>query len=342
MKKRLSLKDIAKKLNVSVTTVSFVLNGKGKEKKISDEVIKRVQDYVEEINYRPNPVAQSLRTGKTKILVFMVEDISNQFFSRIARIIEDIAYERGYKVIFCSNENDDNRSLELIDLFYERQVDGFIIIPSPGIKKRVEILQQNVPVILFDRFFEDLQSNYAVINNEKSAHEATEHLIERDFKNIGLVTIASKQMQMAGRKDGYQKAISEANIKENILEIPFSSATKEEGRKEIRKYLESNNDLDALFFATNYLTQLGLEVLRDHFPNKINEIGILTFDDNELFRIYSPSISAVAQPLDEIGEELMRIMFELLDMKSPGSEIYQSVLDTRLVIRDSSAAKVKS
>lgn len=342
MKKRLSLKDIAKKLNVSVTTVSFVLNGKGKEKKISDEVIKRVQDYVEEINYRPNPVAQSLRTGKTKILVFMVEDISNQFFSRIARIIEDIAYERGYKVIFCSNENDDKRSLELIDLFYERQVDGFIIIPSPGIKKRVEILQQNVPVILFDRFFEDLQSNYVVINNEKSAHEATEHLIERDFKNIGLVTIASKQMQMAGRKDGYQKAISEANIKENILEIPFSSATKEEGRKEIRKYLESNNDLDALFFATNYLTQLGLEVLRDHFPNKINEIGILTFDDNELFRIYSPSISAVAQPLDEIGEELMRIMFELLDMKSPGSEIYQSVLDTRLVIRDSSAAKVKS
>ena len=342
MKKRLSLKDIAKKLNVSVTTVSFVLNGKGKEKKISDEVIKRVQDYVEEINYRPNPVAQSLRTGKTKILVFMVEDISNQFFSRIARIIEDIAYERGYKVIFCSNENDDKRSLELIDLFYERQVDGFIIIPSPGIKKRVEILQQNVPVILFDRFFEDLQSNYVVINNEKSAHEATEHLIERDFKNIGLVTIASKQMQMAGRKDGYQKAISEANIKENILEIPFSSATKEEGRKEIRKYLESNNDLDALFFATNYLTQLGLEVLRDHFPNKINGIGILTFDDTELFRIYSPSISAVAQPLDEIGEELMRIMFELLDMKSPGSEIYQSVLDTRLVIRDSSAAKVKS
>lgn len=342
MKKRLSLKDIAKKLNVSVTTVSFVLNGKGKEKKISDEVIKRVQDYVEEINYRPNPVAQSLRTGKTKILVFMVEDISNQFFSRIARIIEDIAYERGYKVIFCSNENDDKRSLELIDLFYERQVDGFIIIPSPGIKKRVEILQQNVPVILFDRFFEDLQSNYVVINNEKSAHEATEHLIERDFKNIGLVTIASKQMQMAGRKDGFQKAIFEANIKENILEIPFSSATKEEGRKEIRKYLESNNDLDALFFATNYLTQLGLEVLRDHFPNKINEIGILTFDDNELFRIYSPSISAVAQPLDEIGEELMRIMFELLDMKSPGSEIYQSVLDTRLVIRDSSAAKVKS
>ncbi|MEE3147960.1 MAG: LacI family DNA-binding transcriptional regulator, partial [Bacteroidota bacterium] len=133
--KRPSIKDIAKALNVSITTISFVLNGKGEERKISKEVIKKIEDYVEEINYRPNQVAQSLRTGKSKILVFMVEDIGNRFFAKIARIIEDIAYEKGYKVLFCSNENNDKRSRELIRVFHERQVDGFLIIPSPGIKK---------------------------------------------------------------------------------------------------------------------------------------------------------------------------------------------------------------
>ena len=120
-KKRPSLKDIAKRLDVSVTTVSFILNGKGKEKKISDEVINRVLAYVDEIKYRPNYVAKSLRTGKTKILVFMVEDIGNYFFARLARIIEDLAYEKDYKVIFCSNENKDQRSRELINIFYENR-----------------------------------------------------------------------------------------------------------------------------------------------------------------------------------------------------------------------------
>ena len=103
--KRPSIKDIASKLNVSVTTVSFVLNGKAKEMRISDEVTQKILDYIEEVKYTPNSLAQSLRTGKSNIIVFMVEDISNPFFARLARIIEVIADQKGYKVIFCSNEN---------------------------------------------------------------------------------------------------------------------------------------------------------------------------------------------------------------------------------------------
>ncbi|MEH6408556.1 MAG: LacI family DNA-binding transcriptional regulator, partial [Leeuwenhoekiella sp.] len=204
-KKRPSLKDIAAKLNVSITTVSFVLNGKGKEKKISDEVIKKILDYIEVINYKPNLVAQSLRTGKTKIIVFMVEDISNYFFAKLARIIEDIAYDKDYKVLFCSNENDDKRSRELIDLFYERQVDGFIIIPSTGIKDDIKgLINNNVPVVLFDRYFDDLQTNHVIINNEKASYEATQHLIENGYKNISFITTDVQQTQMLDRLKGYE------------------------------------------------------------------------------------------------------------------------------------------
>ena len=137
-KKPVSIRNIADELKISVTTVSFVLNGKAKEKHISKELTKKVLDYAKLINYRPNQIAQSLRTGKSKLLVFMVEDISNAFFSKLARIFEDIAYDKGYKVIFCSNENNDEKSNELITLFNFRQVDGFIIVPSPGIKDTIE------------------------------------------------------------------------------------------------------------------------------------------------------------------------------------------------------------
>jgi LacI family transcriptional regulator len=113
-----------------------------------------VLDYAKEVNFKPNQIAQSLRTVKSKLLVFMVEDISNSFLSKLARIIEDIAYEKVYKVIFCSNENDDEKSIELISIFKFRLVDGFIIVLSPGLKKTIEdLIEEKVPVVLLDRYF---------------------------------------------------------------------------------------------------------------------------------------------------------------------------------------------
>ena len=336
-KKRPSLKDIAKKLDVSVTTVSFILNGKGKEKKISDEVINRALAYVDEINYKPNYVAQSLRTGKTKILVFMVEDIGNYFFARLARIIEDLAYEKDYKVIFCSNENKDQRSRELINIFYERQVDGFIIIPSSGIKEDIEMLiANNVPVILFDRYFPELDTHYVVIDNRKATYEGTQHLVEMGFSNIGFITTDVAQTQMSDRLAGYSQAVAENSLIQYVLKIPFSETNTERGKKLFQEFLKKNPKMDAVFFATNYLTHTGLEVIKENHPHKVYELGIITFDDHDLFKIYSPSISAVAQPLEEIGKHLMKIMLGLLEGKQIAGSSSKVVLDTKLVVRESS------
>src|SRR5690606_16704683 len=112
--------DIARALGVSTTTVSFVLNGKAKEKRLSEALTKRVMDYVEEVGYKPNELAKSLRTGKTKIIGLIIEDISNPFFSNIARLIEEKAYSRGYRIIYCSTENDSRKALDFIGLFRDR------------------------------------------------------------------------------------------------------------------------------------------------------------------------------------------------------------------------------
>lgn len=338
--KRPSITDIAKALNVSITTISFVLNGKGEERKISKEVIEKIEKYAEKINYRPNQIAQSLRTGKSKILVFMVEDIGNSFFAKIARIIEEIAYKKDYKVLFCSNENNDSRSRELINVFRERQVDGFIIIPSAGIEKDIKnLIDAGKPVVLGDRYFEGLASHYVTINNYDASKNGTKHLIANNYKNIAFITIDTNQIQMLDRTKGYEDAVREAGLKSRVVKLPFEDINKGKGFGKIETLVAQDTDLDAVFFSTNYLTQGALEIIKNFNPILINKLGILTFDDNEFFRINTPSISAVAQPLHEMAEELMRIMFKLLKAKDKDIPLIQTVLDAKLIPRDSSRGK---
>tara|TARA_R110002050_G_scaffold261165_5_gene401149 strand:- start:552 stop:1592 length:1041 start_codon:yes stop_codon:yes gene_type:complete len=342
-KKRHSIKDIAKNMEVSVTTVSFVLNGKAEEKKISKAVTKKILDYVKKIKYKPNQTAQSLRTGKSKIIVFMVEDISNYFFAKLARIMEDIAYKKGYKVLFCSNENNDEKSIDLIDLFKDRQIDGYIIIPSEGIKSKIEeLIDERLPVILFDRYFPELDTNYVVVDNKEASYNATKHLIDNNFQHIGFVTTDVQQTQMMDRLNGYKEAINEAGLEENIIKTSLQDVNITNGGEEnnIKKFLEKTPQLDALYFATNYLALRGLKVLNEDFPDYINKLGIITFDDLDFFEIYRPTISAVSQPFSEIAQTLMNLMLSLLKNDIKASSITQIKLKTNLVIRNSSQKRI--
>ncbi|MFP5436570.1 MAG: LacI family DNA-binding transcriptional regulator [Bacteroidia bacterium] len=340
--KKISIKSIAEALNISPTTVSFVLNGKAREKHISIELTQKVLDYAKEVNYRPNPIAQSLRTGKSNILVFMVEDISNSFFSKLARMIEDVAYEKGYKVIFCSNENDDKKSEELISLFKFRQVDGFVIVPSPGIVSTIkELIEENIPVVLLDRYFPGVDCNSVVICNEEATYTATAHLIENGFKNIGFITTDSDQTQMEDRLGGYEKAVAESGLQSHVLKIPYIATGDSRSKTFIRSFLQDTDTLDAVFFATNYLAQTGLEVFKEDAPHLIHDLGIIAFDDNELFNIYDPTITAVAQPLQEISTELMKLLLPLLKRKDVKVGTKNILLSAALKIRESSAPKLK-
>lgn len=172
-KKANSIKTIAEELNVSITTVSFVLNGKAEEKHISSKMSQKILEYTKSINYKPNRIAQCLRTGKSKILVFMVKDISDRSFSKLARVFEDLAYENGYKVVFCSNDNDDIKSTELIDFYDLLQVDGFVFVSSSSTKYKIDqLIEEGKPVVLLE-----------------------ESLIKKSDGNLSLIEIANNLME---------------------------------------------------------------------------------------------------------------------------------------------------
>jgi Transcriptional regulators len=334
MKKRILISDIAKALGISVTTVSFILNDKAKEKRISEALTKRVLDYVKKVGYKPNELAKSLRTGKTKILGLIIEDISNPFFGNIARLIESKVYEQGYRIIYCSTNNDVEKAKELIQMFYDRQVDGFIITPSDGLEETVKQLQQNnIPVVLFDRYFPSLETDYVGADNFQGAFDASNHLCQQGYKRIGFVSLYSDQTQMKERSDGYMKAMDN-NKQQSFIQKIQMDASDEEAMEALREFI-CENRLDAVLFSTNYLAISGLKASRKF---DFAMPAVIAFDDHTVFKLVEPSITVVSQPIKDIAENLINIL--LLRLQGKIKATRKMVLPCELKVRESTKAKV--
>ncbi|MGM9478279.1 LacI family DNA-binding transcriptional regulator [Pedobacter sp. GSP4] len=336
--KRLSITDIAKQLGTSTTTVSFVINGKAKEKNISTALIEKVEQLVSELNYHPNTLAKSFRTGKTMTIGFIVDEIAQPFFSGIAKYIDEKASAFGYNILFSSTKNTKKRGGEVLKVFNERHVDAFIIALPNGLEKEVsEVIASDIPVVLFDRYIPGFESDYVLIDNEKSAADATSHLIDNGYGEIAFVTIETDQSQMLDRTKGYERAVGLAGLKPHIKRINYQD--KESSVAEIVQFLQNNKQIDAVVFACNYLTMDGLDALRQVNLKIGEDIAMVSFDDLEVLKYYLPSITAIAQPLEEIADRIMEIlMYRLSDNTDKGK--IKAILDTKLEIRDSSLVKI--
>jgi len=315
--KGISIKDIAQQAGVSPTTVSFVLNGKGKEKRISEQVSKRILKIATKLKYKPNQLARGLRTGKTKTIGLIVEDIANSFFSNVAKVVEDEADKYGYKVLFGSTEDNEEKAKGLLEVLRYRQVDGYIITPTLNLDKEIASLQK--PVVLMDRYFPDVTDfNYVVVDNFQGAFVAVSHMVEQGYKKVAIITTTSTQIQMQQRMDGFVAALKKHNLpagKNMIKRLPFD-LDRPGFTQEITKYLQNNKDLDAVFFATNYLGICGIESIRSLGLQIGTDLGMVSFDDHDIFRLLNPSITCVAQPVEEIGRRLIQLLIDEMDNNS--------------------------
>ncbi len=343
MKKRLSIVDIARELNISKTTVSFILNGLATEKRITDELVQKVLKYVEEVGYKPNSLAKSLRTGKSNTIGLMVEDISNPFFANIARLIEDKAYENGFKLSYCSTDNKTEKTREMLQMFRERHVDGYIIAPPEGLEQEItQLINEGFPVVLFDRYLAGVTTDYVVVDNFFSTYNATKHLInQNEYKNIAFISFTSAQAQLQQRLQGYKMAMSEHKMKCYIKEIVYQPDISLI-IKPILSFLKRNSFLDAVLFGTNHLGACGLRVIRDLGLSVPGDIAVVSFDDYEVFQLHYPPVTAIAQPIDKIADEIISLMVRRLRNPRPdGEETRSVILPTELFIRESSVKRKK-
>jgi len=315
--KKVSISDIARKAGVSVSTVSFVMNDKAVKMRISREVIEKVENVAREMGYRPNQLARGLRTGKTKTIGLIVENISNAFFAAMAKTIEDEAKKYDYKVVYCSTDNDETKARELISMLSQRQVDGYIITPTLNLAEEIRRLQaENKPVVLIDRYFPEHEEIPSVlVDNYAGVAEGMEFLISKGYERIGLVTIEADMAHMHDRLQAYYDTLRKHDMPQDrqlVRQVPYGYVH-EAALEEVEDFFTGNGkDCDALFFLTNYLGVLGIEAAKKLNIRIPADKAFLCFDDNDIFRLNTPTISVIKQPICEIGQQAMAALIERL------------------------------
>ena len=338
--KKTSLNDIAQQLGVSKTLVSLVLNGKAREHRISDEVCKKVENLAKELNYKPNQIAKGLRTGKTNTIGLMIADIANPFFGKLGREIEKEAAIHGYRVIFCSSDENAENSREQIEMLQQGQVDGFIIAPPANSENQILSLKRSkTPFVLIDRHFPDIETDYIVVDNVKASYEAVSHLISKGYRKIACITLNVHLNNMNQRVLGYKQALIDNNIpvdEELIKMMPFSHE-KDAVVSAVKQLFEENNrKANAVFFATSKLGIMGIETIHSMELNIPGDIAVVSFDDPDAYKISQPPISAIAQPLKEIGHESVKLLLDLMNNKRANNDVRKIVLKANFIPRKSS------
>lgn len=333
--KKVSLKDVAQHIGVSAALVSYVLNGKAKEARVSEEMVKKILEVAQQMNYRPNLIAKSLKLGKTNTIGLILADISNPFFSSIARIIEDEAQKNGYVVIFGSSDESSEKQQQLIDVFMTRLVDAFIIAPTAGTQEQINtIVSKGVPIVLIDRFFPNVNVDCVHLNNMDAANLAVDKLIKNGRSRIGMIAYKTDQTHMNDRINGYKNALKKEGIrfsKDWLVEPRYTNIAEDvtNALASLFKPLK----VDALFFATNSLAVIGLKEIVKLGIRIPDELAIISFDESEAFDFFYSPITCVSQSLVDMGKESIRLVIERLQgAKRSTSEV---TIEGQLVIRKS-------
>jgi LacI family transcriptional regulator len=329
MKKNVSLKDIAEHVGVSTALVSYVLNNKLKDR-INKEVAAKIRQAAEDLNYRPNQIARSLKAQKTFTIGLIVADISNPFSSQIARIIEDEAKSYGYSVIFGSSDESAKKTQDLIKLLLDRQVDGLIIALPEHTEDQVQYLKRtNVPFVLIDRYYPSIQTNSVSINNYSAAGKAIQHLVENGRKRIGVVAYQTSLFHLNERIRGAVDLLAGNAL---VSEVRIDSINGDVITA-IDGFLSDPNPVDAIFFTTNLLTVSGLKYINSIGIKIPDQLAIVGFDETDAFDLFYAPVSYVKQPMHELGLNAVKLLLNTIDN---GESVETIQLDTELVIKNSS------
>lgn len=336
MNKRVSLKDVAQYVGVSIALVSYVLNGQEKEKGVSPEMTRTIRKAIAKLNYQPNFVAKSLKSGKSHTIGLIVADISNPFFSAIARIIEDEATKHGYVLIIGSCDESADKSRDLEAVFLNRQVDALIMTPASGAQKQIkEIIRRKTPVILIDRYFDQLKVDSVRVENYESSLAAVRHLINNGRRRIVMVSYRTELLHFRDRQEGYKAALAENAIPFNpewVIEAPYEQL--EQDVAMALGHLLRTASPDAIFFANNTLAVSGLKVINSIGIKVPHDVAVVSFDETEAFDLFYSPVTYIRQPIEAIGKEAVRMAIERI--KGSTDEKQMVTIPATLVVRESS------
>ena len=326
-----TIKDVAREANVSKKTVSRVLNN---EPFVKEETRNAVLAVINRLGYRPSNVARSLSRNRTDAVGIVVSNIANNFIGEVIRGVEEVTRSRDYSLIVCNTDEQLEQENRILDLLLRQRVDGVIAAASsPQWETMGVAAKQQTPIVFLDRKFEGMEGPFVGVDNEGGAFLAVNHLINRGYKQIGVISGLPRLSTIKERLAGYQRAMVAHGLDVNPDWVAQSNLAVDEGRQAARQMLSQPERPEALFVATNLLalgTLLALKDLNLHCPD---DVAIVAFDDHPWAEVCNPPLTVVRQPAREIGQTAAHILLGLIDGAVPDETQVQ--LASELIVRQS-------
>ncbi|MFN0255430.1 LacI family DNA-binding transcriptional regulator [Pedobacter ureilyticus] len=338
MKKKTTIYDIAKELNVTVSTVSRALSG---FPAISDATRQAVFEAAKKLNYSPNKLASALKSGRTYIIGVIVPSVQAHFFASIIHSIEEGLKNSGYRIILYQSNESVASEINGVKTLLEAQVDGIMAslsLETEDVAHFEEVIKQHKPLILFDRVHEKLKVPTVTLDDFKAGYMATQHLIKQGFKNIAYVTTVHQIRIFNDRLKGYKAALTDNNLPINEEHIIFGGLSIKDGKFGADKLIRSENKPDAIIAADDF-TALGVIQKLKEIDEPLPKIGVIGFA-NEAFSAYiTPSLSTIDQHPNQMGAECAKLFLNTMQNK-PNQKVNHVVIDPSLVERESTKLKM--
>jgi LacI family transcriptional regulator len=330
-----TIKDIAKALGISTSTVSRALRD---SYEISPETKTMVLDCAERLGYRPNPIALSLKEKRSRSIGVVVCEVANSFFSQIINGIESIAYDKGYNVIISQSRESYDR--EVLDLQYlaSRGVDGLLISLSTetGDISHVKTLHdRGLPIVLFDRVTDEINTHKVILDNYKGAYDATEHLIQKGFKKIAILAGSEFLSTTTERMMGYQEALKAYGISlkpEYIRHCFYGGMDFSEVEDAVNRLFTLKDKPDAIFTTADKLTIGCMRTLKRRGIRIPSDMGLVGFTNTDIAELLDPPLTLLRQPAEEMGRAATELLLQLIESKRPIREYEKRVMSPELLI----------
>ncbi|MGY0374137.1 LacI family DNA-binding transcriptional regulator [Clostridium sp. JNZ J1-5] len=329
-----SIKDVAREANVSIATVSRVLNNVDV---VNEETKKKVLEAIEKLDYRPNIVARSLKTQKTKTIGIIIPDISNPIYPEIVRGAEDVANIYQYNIILCNTDLDPDKELEYLRVLGEKMVDGVIYI-SNSLEKTIlkTIKDSNIHIVLIETNGRETDFPSVVIDNKQAAIDVVEYLVKKGNKRIAYIgtdkqSINASAIRYRGYKAGLEK--KEIPYDEDIAYFCKYSLKAEDGYEAMESILSKTKDIDSVFCVNDEVAMGAINALRDNGFKVPEDIDVVGFNDTHGAEFFYPRLTTIAQPLYDMGSVATRMLIKKINNEPLDKKVF--VLPYEFIERDS-------
>lgn len=327
-----TLKDIAKVLNLSPSTVSRALRD---SHEISEETKRLVLEYATKVNYRANPLARGLKERKSYSIGIVVSEIANNFFSQVIDGIESVAYHKNYQVVISQTNESAERERFHVEHFYSRSTDGLLMAMSSESSDNSYLeglMARGMPIVFFDRIPKQVKSHQVITDNKRAAYESVQFLVKKGCKRIAMLSSSKKLSNSQERLEGFKLGLIAQHLEfdENLVQYcEYGGLKQSEIDLAIAHFAEL--DYDGIFLSGDKLTTGYLQALRNYPKLAKKPIEIVGFTNSNLVDIFSPKITAVRQSAFEMGKKAAELLIEQIESRGKEVSFKTVVLPVELI-----------